>query len=69
MLLLASHYSNLEYDLERGQRGDRYVAVVGLLQRLTGAEEALVVNNNAAAVLLALQALAAGRKWLCLAAS
>jgi L-seryl-tRNA(Ser) seleniumtransferase len=60
--LLASHYSNLEYDLERGQRGDRYMAVVGLLQRLTGAEEALVVNNNAAAVLLALQALAAGRE-------
>jgi L-seryl-tRNA(Ser) seleniumtransferase len=62
MALLAAHYSNLEYDLEHGQRGSRYVAVVDLLRRLTGAEDALVVNNNAAAVLLALQALAADRE-------
>ncbi len=60
--LLASHYSNLEYDLERGERGERYVAVVDLLRKLTGAEDALVVNNNAAAVFLALQSLALGRE-------
>ena len=54
-------YSNLEYDLEEGQRGSRYVHAVALLQRLTGAEDALVVNNNAAAVLLCLMALARDR--------
>jgi L-seryl-tRNA(Ser) seleniumtransferase len=59
---LAAHYSNLEYDLDRGQRGDRYSAVGGLLRQLTRAEDALVVNNNAAAVLLSLQALAGGRE-------
>lgn len=55
-------YSNLEYDLEAGQRGSRYVHAVELLRRLTGAEDALVVNNNAAAVLLGLMALARGRE-------
>ncbi|MGQ9594042.1 MAG: L-seryl-tRNA(Sec) selenium transferase [Anaerolineae bacterium] len=55
-------YSNLEYSLEEGRRGSRYVHAEALLCRLTGAEAALVVNNNAGAVLLVLAALAAGRE-------
>ena len=59
---VAAAYSNLELDIETKERGSRYSHVEKLVQRLTGAEDVLVVNNNAAAVLLALQTLAAGRE-------
>ena len=58
----AGGYCNLEFDLEAGERGSRYVHAVGLLKLVTGAEDALVVNNNAAAVLLCLAALARDRE-------
>jgi L-seryl-tRNA(Ser) seleniumtransferase len=58
----AAGYTNLEYDLDAGARGSRQDHVVSVLRRLTGGEGALVVNNNAAAVLLALAALAEGRE-------
>ena len=59
---VARGYSNLEYDLEDGARGSRQDHLAAHLRELTGAEAALVVNNNAAAVLLALAALAEGRE-------
>lgn len=59
---VGSGYSNLEYDLEAGRRGSRYVHATALLRRITGAEAALVVNNNAAATLLILSVLAQGRE-------
>lgn len=58
----ARGYSNLEYDLKDGKRGSRFVHAAEALRRLTGAEDALVVNNNAGAVLLMLSALCAGRE-------
>ena len=58
---VAASYTNLEYDIDRGERGSRYVHCVTLLRELTGAEDALVVNNNAAALVLALNTLATGR--------
>lgn len=61
---IATGYSSLEYDLGKGARGKRDLHAEQLLVRLTGAEAALVVNNNASAVLLALTALAQGRDVL-----
>ena len=59
---VAGGYCNLELDLDEGERGSRYAPVVDLLCELTGAEDALVVNNCAAAVLLTFSALAGGRE-------
>ncbi len=62
MARVGAGYSNLEYDLEAGARGSRSVHLESLLRRLSGAEAALAVNNNAAAIYLALSALAVGRE-------
>lgn len=60
----AARYGNVEIDLQTGRRGERLDGVRALLRRLTGAEDAVVVNNGAAAVLLALTAHARGREVL-----
>ena len=59
---LAGGYTNLEYSLEQGRRGSRYTHVEYLLKELTGAEAGMVVNNNAAAVLISLETLAKGKE-------
>jgi len=59
---LGGCYSNLEYDLKTGKRGSRYVHVEDILIELTGAEGAVVVNNNAAAVLITLDTIAKGKE-------
>ncbi|WP_224366693.1 L-seryl-tRNA(Sec) selenium transferase [Hyalangium versicolor] len=61
---VARGYSNLEYDLDEGERGSRYAPLIGLLTELTGAEDAIVVNNCAGAVLLVLASLASGRECI-----
>jgi L-seryl-tRNA(Ser) seleniumtransferase len=62
LLTLASRYSNLEYDLSQGARGSRYSNVEDILCEVTGAESAMVVNNNAGAVLVCLDTVAKGKK-------
>ena len=62
LLTIAKRYSNLEFDLANGKRGSRYSSVEGILCELSGAEAAMVVNNNAGAVLLCLETIAKGKK-------
>lgn len=59
---IAGHYSNLEFDLQKGKRGGRYTSIQEKLHDLTGAEDALIVNNNAAAVLLVLSTMSPNKE-------
>jgi len=62
LVAIGSRYSNLEFDLSKGIRGSRYAAVEEILCEISGGEAAMVVNNNAGAVLLCLETLASGKK-------
>ena len=62
LALIAGRYSNLEYDLDAGKRGSRYSSVEGIICEISGAEAAMVVNNNAAAVLLCLDTFARNKR-------
>ena len=62
LLTIAGRYSNLEFDLSKGARGSRYSIVEDILCEISGAESAMVVNNNAGAVFLALETIAKGKK-------
>ena len=59
---VSGSFSNLEYDLKAGKRGKRYTHVIRVLKEVTGAEDALIVNNNAAAVFLCLNTLSKGKE-------
>jgi len=62
LLTIASRYSNLEFDLSKGKRGSRYSSVEDILCEISGAQAAMVVNNNAGAVFLCLETLSRGKK-------
>ena len=59
---VAENYNNLEYDIEKGKRGSRYSHIEDITMRITGAEAAMVVNNNAAAVMLVIDTLCRGKE-------
>lgn len=62
VLTVAGSYNNLEYDIESGKRGSRYSHIEEIIKKVTGAEAAMVVNNNAAAIMLVLDTLAKGKE-------